>query len=301
MPMAMPFGSLCCSGGNSFWGAFLGGFLGSSLFSGNAYVPQPQYYSNNFSYGFGAYSSPLFSYAPSYMPASTMVMPAAMPQFNLAPSPMNFGISANSNYAYSPFAAMPAEAAAVTTSTSGIEAYNPFSYKPETTKKSDGTRFDSNDYMDGKYVTSSLKSKRTTTFNTKTNLPQLKAVGYSAEKGGRLAQEALSHVTGFSSNCGTYVRKALERAHLDNGKRTGSAADFGDVLLKQKNFKEISTKGLDLSSLPAGCVLVYGRGVSGYDKEHGHVEITLGDGRAASDKNTKNIRKGARVFVPVNA
>ncbi len=299
MPMAMPFGSLCCGGGNSFWGAFLGGFLGSSL-SGSSTLPQ--YYSNNFSYGIGSYMAPVFSYSPMYMPSSTMMLPSIpIQQFNLGQSSLNFDFSGNYNYAYSPFAAMPAEAAAVTSGSSGIESYNPFSYKPAKEEKSTGTKFDSKDYMNGSYATSSIKSRRTTTFNTKTNLPQLKSVGYSEEKGSRLAQEALSHATGFSSNCGAYVRRALERAHLDNGKRTGSAADFGDVLLKQKNFKEISTAGLDLSSLPAGCVLVYGRGVSGYDSEHGHVEITLGDGRAASDGITNHIRKGARVFVPVNA
>lgn len=292
MPMYMPFGSLCC-GGNSFWGSFLGGFLGSSLANGGRFSYQQPYYDNNFSYGgYGAYNQPLFN--SGMMPMSTMVMPSlSMPQANFS-NTLNFNYVSNNNYMYSPFAAMPAQAAAVTAGGSGIESFNPFSYKPET-KKESGTRFDSDRYIKGRNTTSSVK------FNTKTNLPQLKSVGYSEDKGRRLAEEALSHATGFSGNCGVYVRRALERSHLANGKRTGSAADFGDVLLKQKNFKEISTNGLDLSSLPAGCVLVYGRGVSGYSDKDGHVEITIGDGRAASDGITKNIRKGARVFVPVKA
>ena len=56
---------------------------------------------------------------------------------------------------------------------------------------------------------------------------------------------------------------------------------------------------MDLSSLPAGCVLVYDRGVAGYSSKYGHTEITLGDGTAGSGGITHNIRQGARVFVPV--
>ena len=71
------------------------------------------------------------------------------------------------------------------------------------------------------------------------------------------------------------------------------------VLGKNKNFKQISAEGIDLKKLPAGCVLVYERGVSGYSSEYGHVEITLGDGTAVSGGRTRNIRPGAKVFVPV--
>ena len=76
-------------------------------------------------------------------------------------------------------------------------------------------------------------------------------------------------------------------------------ADYGNVLSLNKNFKEISANGLDLKSLPAGCILVYGRGQAGYSSKYGHVEITTGTGQAVSDGITNNIRPGARVFVPV--
>ena len=72
-----------------------------------------------------------------------------------------------------------------------------------------------------------------------------------------------------------------------------------DPLVRNKNFKEVSAKNIDLSSLPAGCVLVYDRGVSGYSSQYGHTEITLGNGTAASGGITHNIRQGARVFMPV--
>ena len=95
-----------------------------------------------------------------------------------------------------------------------------------------------------------------------------------------------------------YVRLALEKCGLGTGER-GDGYEYAGILSRNKNFKEISTSGLDLSDLPAGCVLVYNRGTAGYSSKYGHVEITLGNGKAASDGVTTNIKQGARVFVPV--
>lgn len=133
---------------------------------------------------------------------------------------------------------------------------------------------------------------------TKTNLPQLKDIGYSSKKGKKLAEAALSNQVGFTGYCAKYVRMALEKTGLGNGMRA-DAADYNTVLSMNKNFKEISANGLNLSSLPAGCILVYDRGVSGYSSKYGHVEITTGSGQAVSDGITTNIRPGARVYVPV--
>lgn len=309
MPMMIPFGRTCCGGGNSFWGAFLGATLGSYLGGGNIpYYNNNNYHSyNNFSYGFGGVQSPLFNY-PSFNMPSLDFSSFSAPQMSFPTLPQ-LDLSSNSSYMSSPFSSVSdifdstASYSSSVSSNSGVEAYNPFSYKPEVsgTSSSSSSTFDSNDYFSGKGAKSSKSSSVAvhSTFNTNTNLPQLKSIGYNAKKGKKLAQEAASHVTGFNGACGTKVREALERAGLANGKRTGSAADFGDVLLKQKNFKEVSANGMDLKSLPAGCILVYGRGVSNYNPKDGHVEITLGDGRAASDGLTNNIRPGARIFVPV--
>ncbi len=126
----------------------------------------------------------------------------------------------------------------------------------------------------------------------------LSDVGYNAEKGNKLAQTVRKNIIGFNNQCAKYVRIALEQSGLGNGSR-GDGYQYADILSNNKNFKEISTKNLNLSNLPAGCILVYDRGVSGYSGEYGHVEITLGNGQAASDGVTNNIRPGARVFVPV--
>ena len=72
------------------------------------------------------------------------------------------------------------------------------------------------------------------------------------------------------------------------------------ILRKNSNFKELSPSSVDVKKLPAGCILVYGRGVSGYSKEYGHIEITTGDGRAVSDGITKHLRNNpTAVFMPI--
>ena len=146
--------------------------------------------------------------------------------------------------------------------------------------------------------TNSSSSGNSYSINTKTNLPQLSSIGYNASKGSSLAKAALSNTCGFTGYCAKYVRVALESSGLSNGMRA-DGADYGEVLSRNRNFREISASGINLSSLPAGCILVYGRGVSGYSSRYGHVEITTGNGQAVSDGVTNNIRPGARIFVPV--
>ncbi len=141
-------------------------------------------------------------------------------------------------------------------------------------------------------------SVRNANINTNTNLTSLREAGYNASKGGALAKAVANNAIGFSNQCARYVRFALDRTGLGTGAR-GDGYQYSSILSQNPNFKEISTQGLNLSSLPAGCVLVYDRGVAGYSRQYGHVEITLGNGQAVSDGVTNNIRNGARVFVPV--
>lgn len=144
-----------------------------------------------------------------------------------------------------------------------------------------------------------------TLFKTKTNSSNisvnesLQNVGYSAGKGQKLANIAKQNATGFKKLCATYVKRDIEQAGLGEYK-SGHAYQCDGILSKNPNFKEISTKGLNLETLPAGCVLVYDKGVSRYSKKYGHIEITDGNGNAFSDGKTRNIRPGAKVFVPVS-
>ena len=134
-----------------------------------------------------------------------------------------------------------------------------------------------------------------------TALSRLEDVGYSAEKGTRLAREAKNGAVGFTGFCAKYTKKAIDRAGLGKYK-AGHAYQCDTILDNNPNFKQISTEGLNLDKdLPAGCVLVYEKGVAGYSSQYGHVEITDGNGNAYSDGKTRNIRPGAKVYIPVES
>ena len=81
----------------------------------------------------------------------------------------------------------------------------------------------------------------------------------------------------------------------------GHGYQVAGILKNNKNFKEINVAPNDLNKLPAGCVIVYNKGAAGYSSQYGHVEITLGNGNAASDFVNHNIRpsEDVTVFIPV--
>lgn len=141
-----------------------------------------------------------------------------------------------------------------------------------------------------------ISFRRTPGNNSSTTLNN---AGYNEKAGKRLANIAAQNTVGFRKQCATYVKKAISKAGLGEYEY-GDAYECVSILKRNPNFKEISTTGLNLSNLPAGCVLVYDRGVSGYSRKYGHIEITLGNGQAVSDGVTNNIRQGARVFAPVS-
>lgn len=162
-----------------------------------------------------------------------------------------------------------------------------------------------NNFTNTNFIINKNWLNNSTLFKTKTNSSNisvnesLQNIGYSAVKGQKLANIAKQNATGFKKLCATYVKKDIEQAGLGEYKY-GHAYQCDGILSKNPNFKEISTKGLNLETLPAGCVLVYDKGVSRYSKKYGHIEITDGNGNAFSDGKTRNIRPGAKVFVPVS-
>lgn len=118
--------------------------------------------------------------------------------------------------------------------------------------------------------------------------------------GKALAADAESHATGSGGWCFKYVRQALER-HGVTGVGGASAYMAADQLARNSNFKEISVSESDLRNLPAGYVVVWNRG-NGASRQHGHICISLGDGREASDvirKMTQGYGTSFRVFQPV--
>ena len=122
---------------------------------------------------------------------------------------------------------------------------------------------------------------------------------YDADAGKRLAKTALNKAVGWTGYCARYVKTAIEKAGL-GAYEYGHAFQMPSILRRNKNFKEISVESVDVRDLPAGCVLVYGKGKSGYSSSWGHTEITTGDGRAVSDGITKNLHKTpSAIFMPV--
>ena len=96
-----------------------------------------------------------------------------------------------------------------------------------------------------------------------------------------------------------YVKEAIRDVGL--GPYINGNGEYCKYILRTNpNFKETKVKGEDFKNLPAGCIIVYDKYDAGYGKD-GHVEITLGDGKACSDVITEKIEpsKHAYVFIPV--
>ena len=123
--------------------------------------------------------------------------------------------------------------------------------------------------------------------------------GYDKNAGEKLANVALKKVVGWTGYCARYVKNAIKEAGL-GAYVSGHAFQMAGIMRKNNNFRELSPYQVDVNKLPAGCVLVYGKGVSGYNSKYGHVEITTGDGRAVSDGITKSVhKKPTAIFMPV--
>lgn len=138
---------------------------------------------------------------------------------------------------------------------------------------------------------------------TTENISRIKINGieYNAQKGQALADRILAGLPEYRNYplCAKYVKAAIRDVGL--GPYINGNGEYCKYILRANpNFKETKVKGEDLKNLPAGCIIVYDKYDAGYGKD-GHVEITLGDGRACSDVITEKIEpsKHAYVFIPV--
>ncbi len=123
--------------------------------------------------------------------------------------------------------------------------------------------------------------------------------GYNNAQGEKLAKTALKNQVGFSNSCAKYVKDAIEDSGL-GAYESGHGYQMDEILRKNPNFKELDVASVtNLNDLPAGCVLVYEKGKSGYSSTYGHTEITTGDGRGVSDGITNNLRAPSAIFYPV--
>lgn len=135
----------------------------------------------------------------------------------------------------------------------------------------------------------------------KTSRTTINGIEYNAQKGQALADRILAGLPEYRNYplCAKFVKEAIRDVGL--GPYINGNGEYCKYILRANpNFKETKVKGEDLKNLPAGCIIVYDKYDAGYGK-NGHVEITLGDGRACSDVITEEIEpsKHAYVFVPV--
>lgn len=247
-------------------------------------------------------------------PAFTFSMPAFMPQIppifsfqpQLIPFFGGFNFNTPQNYDTS-FAQQPQTVGANFDSFKltdfSLDGFEPISYAPKPLEFTLPTF----DFTSTSMTTSNSKTaaayKSNTTANIKpnptTNLADVAQI-YNKNKGVNLAQEVLKDVKPRSTGyCATYVKSAIQDAGLGSYV-SGHAYQLPSILKNNKNFREVHVAASDLNKLPAGCVIAYDKGAANYSKTYGHCEITLGNGKAASDFITNNLRVGdARVFVPV--
>ena len=123
---------------------------------------------------------------------------------------------------------------------------------------------------------------------------------YNADSGKLLAQNALEYSHDFHNKCSLHVNNAIEASGLGNS-TDADAYEMIGVLNSNPNFKSIS-KDTDVTKLPAGCIVVYDKGVSGYSDEYGHVEIAAGDGRGVSDGIHEKIKPNpSAIYMPIKA
>lgn len=135
---------------------------------------------------------------------------------------------------------------------------------------------------------------------------KIKIDGYNAEKGLKLSRIADKHlndpeVKNGVRRCAQTVRENLQAAGLFNGMQ-GHGYQYVDILRKNSNFKEIPVENNNWQHLPAGCIVVYGKGVGGHNKTFGDVGIITEDGQQTSFYKTKSvseIKKPTAIFVPV--
>lgn len=123
--------------------------------------------------------------------------------------------------------------------------------------------------------------------------------GYNEATGEKLSAYVKKHAKGFSEGCAKAVSDTLAKTGLSNGKR-GHAYQMNSILSNNTHFKEVPVTSIkDTTSIPKGAILVYDKGVCGYNKEYGHVEVAIGNGKAASD-GIQNIKgMPSAVFIPV--
>ncbi|MCY1043934.1 LysM peptidoglycan-binding domain-containing protein [Corallococcus sp. bb12-1] len=116
----------------------------------------------------------------------------------------------------------------------------------------------------------------------------------------RLASSAQSMASSMNTTgwCAKGVNRALAAAGL-NVNPLPSAYMYGNVLAKDSRFREVSLTDEQIKQLPPGAIIV-SDAYNSPGNPHGHIAVTLGNGREASDHIAGIRTHGTqRVFIPV--
>ncbi len=122
---------------------------------------------------------------------------------------------------------------------------------------------------------------------------------------------------GWSSGlCWRFVKRALERAGINwSHLQYAGPCSFNRFHLSAFGFRcnadanpgklsEVGLREIDVptTQAPAGAIIAWDRGCAGFHAEHGHIEISQGDGTACSDYcgDIRTDASCASVYVPVN-
>lgn len=123
---------------------------------------------------------------------------------------------------------------------------------------------------------------------------------YDVELGQKLVRYARNHAVGTKWRCYYYVANAIHAVTEPflEGMHAYMAADH---LARSEYFKEIDVPRKELDQLPAGAVVVWGKGSS----RSGHISIADGQGKEISDHITSQMMRHYggdrhRVFLPVS-
>ncbi len=134
--------------------------------------------------------------------------------------------------------------------------------------------------------------------NTENNVAPSHPGGYNATIGNQIADEAY-YIASRRNTVGYCYNAAADAIEAIVGRFLWGASAYlaADQLAAHPRFTEVSVD--DLRTLPAGAIVVWGRGSSA----HGHISIALGDGREASDHIASQMTyhyggARARVFYP---
>ena len=126
------------------------------------------------------------------------------------------------------------------------------------------------------------------------------SLGYNPQKGQRLAREARRGIaTSFTGYCARYTKNAIARAGLGSYQYNVNGCDMARAYGNNGNFKVISGAGVDLKTVPAGCVLVYEAGKSDHHPIYGHTGVAQVDGTECSDYITRYPKECSYILVPV--